>query len=616
MQAINFIRKNYILILIILIATILRFYHIDFQSVWLDEIHTINEASPTKSFSEVHEALLISEPHPPLFFFIIHIAFKVFGYTTFVARSVSAIIGILGVFGIYKLGKELFSSKVGIYASILLSLNYFHLYYSQDARMYSLLFLMTVFSFSFLIKFIKSPNYKSLLLYTLFSTLMIYCHFFALFTLISQYIILSYFIFKPYVLQRKQFVLYVLLSGFLTIVLFLPSYSLFIKTTEITSIWIQMPTLDVYTQFFKDFFGQSEIVIFFVCTLLVLFFIKLFSIDNNNFTINPKEDKLLFSFFVLFVWFLVTLFLPLVRTYTSLPMLINRYFINVLPVVIIIVSIGLFLIKNKLIRYFILGTILLFSVTDIVIVKKYYNSPNKTQFREVTQFIIDNNSKNDPVVTSLSWYFPYFLNNENIKTKIVDGSLDNYVNEMIKDSTNRKSFWYVDAHNRPYKVSNETQKYLDEYFSVDANIDLYDTWTKHYIKNSNELLKFDLSQFNTIKNKNGSSINYRIEKFENNQDFLNIVGWAYLENIESQTSNIKLVFISNKDAFILPYQKIVRDDVTNYFKSQKNISNSGFDSKIYLKKLKSGKYQLGVVIDNAKENKSGLVLTDNFFEKK
>ena len=355
---------------------------------------------------------------------------------------------------------------------------------------------------------------------------------------------------------------------------------------------------------------------FFVVSLIILFFIQLFSIENTKkFTINPKEDKLLFSFFILFIWLLVTLFLPLVRTYTSLPMLINRYFINILPVIIIVVSIGLYFIKNEVVRYSILSVVLLFSITDIVIVKKYYKQPNKTQFREVTQFIIDNNTKNDLVVTSLSWYFPYFLNNEKVKSTIIDGTLDNFVNEMIQDSTKRKSFWYVDAHNRPYKVTEETQKYLDSNFSIENNVDLYDTWTKHYVKSSNELSKKDISEFNPIKDKNGGGINFAIEKFESNKETINIVGWAYLENIESQNSNLELILISNGKAYLLPKQKMKRDDVTTYFKSQKDLSNSGFESKTYLKKVPPGKYQLGIIINNLNENKKGLVITDKIFEK-
>ena len=248
MKISTLIKENYILITILIIASILRMYHLDFQSVWLDEIHSINEANPKNSVSEMFDALMIAEPHPPLFFLLLHFSFKIFGYTTFVARILSVIIGIFGVFSIYLLGKELYNKKVGVAAAILLTFNYFHLYYSQDARMYSLLFLMTTLSFYYLIKFIKNPTYKSSILYAVFAALMIYCHFFALFALFSQYLILLYFIVKPFNISRKKFFVYCFISGILTLLLYIPTYKLFIKTSEMTSIWIQMPTLDVYTQ--------------------------------------------------------------------------------------------------------------------------------------------------------------------------------------------------------------------------------------------------------------------------------------------------------------------------------------------------------------------------------
>lgn len=617
MKISTLIKENYILITILIIASILRMYHLDFQSVWLDEIHSINEANPKNSVSEMFDALMIAEPHPPLFFLLLHFSFKIFGYTTFVARILSVIIGIFGVFSIYLLGKELYNKKVGVAAGILLTFNYFHLYYSQDARMYSLLFLMTTLSFYYLIKFIKNPTYKSSILYAVFAALMIYCHFFALFALFSQYLILLYFIIKPFNISRKKFFVYCFISGIVTLLLYIPTYKLFIKTSEMTSIWIQMPTLDVYTQFFKDFFGQSELVLFFIVTLLILFFIHLFKVKNSEkFAINPNEDKLVFSFFILFVWILVTLFLPLVRTYTSLPMLVNRYFINILPAVLIIVAIGLDFVKNQIVRYAVVAIIVLFSVTDIVIVKKYYTQPNKTQFREVTEFIKKNNSSNDPIVTSLSWYFPYFLNNDSIKSTIVDFTLDNYVNEMIKDSTKSKSFWYVDAHNRPFKINEISQKYLESNFTIENNIDLYDTWTKHYVKNSNELTQVDISKFQPLKERSGDAINFTIENFESTSENIKITGWAYLAGVDSNESKTEIILINNGKAFKIQNQKMKRDDVTAYFKSNIDLSNSGFNANGLTSKFSTGKYQIGVIITNLKNNKSGMVLTDKYFEKK
>jgi len=617
MKVINWIKENYFLTAILLVAAILRFYHIDYQSVWLDEIHTINEANPNKSFSEVYDALLVSEPHPPLYFFLVHILFQIFGYTTIVVRVLAAVIGIAGVASIYFLGKEIYNKKVGLYSTALLAINYFHLYYSQDARMYPLLFLMTTISFLYLIRFIKQPSYKSAILYGLFSTLMIYCHFFALFALFSQYLILLYFVIKPHETTRKNFFLYSLTSGLMTLVLYLPTFKLFQKTAEIKSIWIQMPTLDVYTQFFKDFFGQSEIVLLFVVPIVLLFFIHLFKAKNaQKFTIEPNKDKLVFSFFVLFVWISVTLLLPLIRTYTTLPMLINRYFINILPAVIIIVAIGLSYIRNEVVRYGMLSIIVLFSLTDIIVVKHYYKSPNKTQFREVTQFILDNNTAKDPVITSLGWYFPYFLNNDKVQTTIIENTLDNYVNEMVQDSTKRKSFWYVDAHGRPYKVNENTEKYLGENFTVESNVDLYDTWTKHYVLNSNATSTVDISKYQPVKERNGDTINFAIDNFETNEETIKIMGWAYLDGIEATNSKITLVLIANGKAYKLQSQNVKRDDVTTYFKSSKDLSNSGYDAKAFVSKVPVGKYQLGIIVSNPTEKKEGLVLTDKIFERK
>ena len=88
------IKSNKWLVILLFLATILRVYNVDFQSVWLDEIHTINEANPSLSFSEMYQLMMITEPHPPLYFILVKIVFTVFGYTTFVLRCFSALLGV------------------------------------------------------------------------------------------------------------------------------------------------------------------------------------------------------------------------------------------------------------------------------------------------------------------------------------------------------------------------------------------------------------------------------------------------------------------------------------------------------------------------------------------
>lgn len=616
MKISNWINENKLLMTILVIGAFFRFYHIDFQSVWLDEIHTLNESNPNISIFDVYEKLLISEPHPPLYFIIIHFAFKVFGYTTFVLRFLSSLIGVFGIFSIYLLGKEIFSKRVGTYASILLSINYFHIYYSQEGRMYVLLFLTTTLSFLFLVKFIKKPSFKTALIYSCFSSLMIYSHFFGLFALISQYLILLYFVIKPNEVSGRKFFNYCLSSGIITTILFLPTYSLFKKTAEIKSIWIKMPTIDVYTQIIKDFFGQSELVLFVVVLLLILFFIQLFKQKNTKaYLINPTEDKLVFGFFILFVWITVTLILPLIRTYTSLPMLVNRYFINILPAIIIITAVGLNYIKNDLVKHLTLLLIVFFSLTDIIIVKKYYNSTNKTQFREATNYIAKNNKSNENIVSSLGWYLPYFLNNDEIKNNIIEQNLDNYISEMLSDKNKIKSFWYFDGHIRPYNPSESTKEFVEQNFIIDKSIVLYDCYAKHFILKQEANKSIDLKKYKELKKVNGTAFNFNIETFSIENNILRTTGWAFFDKQSAEKTEIVLFLINNNEKEMLHTDRINRKDVSEYFKNKFNLENSGFASTIRTNSLDKGNYQLAIYLINHETKKEGLMLTEKSFQK-
>ena len=188
MKIVNWLKHNKFIVLLILTGSILRFYKVDFQSVWVDEIFSLNNASPDKSFGQIFNYIKTYDPHPPLYYFCLNVLFKIFGYSTFVMRFFSAFLGVLGLISIFFLAKEMMNKKVAIVAVLLTSFNYFHIYYSQEARMYSMLFLTTCVAYLFLIRFIKNPSQKTALFYCASSLLMIYTHFFALFVWIYQII--------------------------------------------------------------------------------------------------------------------------------------------------------------------------------------------------------------------------------------------------------------------------------------------------------------------------------------------------------------------------------------------------------------------------------------------
>lgn len=194
MNPTKFLKNNYPLIAILFIGAVLRFYKLDFQSAWLDEIHTLNEANPRLNFLDVYQNIMTAEQMPPLYFYTIYILFKVFGYSVFIARTYSAVIGLASLFAIYKLGEQLENKRTGLIASLLLSVNFFHLFYSQEARPYGLLLFFTIVSFYYLVKFIKNPNRLHAIYFGVTAGFMILSHFFGLFVLLAQCFLLGLFL--------------------------------------------------------------------------------------------------------------------------------------------------------------------------------------------------------------------------------------------------------------------------------------------------------------------------------------------------------------------------------------------------------------------------------------
>ncbi len=615
MKVVYWFKENYIFISILLVAIVLRLYHIDYQSVWVDELHTLIEANPSISFSEMLKTLVIAEPQPPLYFILNKTLFTIFSYDTLTTRLFSAITGVFGILAIYFLGKEIMNRKVGIIAALLLSVNYFHIYYSQEARMYSMFFLTTTLSFLFLTKFIKNPSLKVAFIHAIFAALMIYSHFFGLFALFAQYIILLFFTIKPFDITRKKMFLFSLLSGLTTLIIFIPTLNFFVEASKRTTIWIPVPSVDIYTQIFKEFFGQSEILIFILTTIFLFLLLKIYDKNKTkNSTINPQNNKLIFAFLFLFIWIFTTLLIPLISSFIKLPMIVSRYFICVLPAIIILIATGFYYIKNHIIKSTLLLIFIIFSFTDIFVVKDYYNKINKSQFREATNLIISNNPKKDPIVSSLAWYMPFFLKTDKFHFEIVDKTFDDYIIEMQKDTTKIKPFWHIDGFGRDYKPNENNLAFINKHFYIDLNYDGFQAWTKHFMLLKDVSKTIDISKFKSLNQNNGDAFLFSIEFFEFANNIISSSGWAYFDKQSSEKSIIDLVLIKDGIALRLLTQKVTRQDVTSYFKLNFDASNSGFSSNFDTTKLKKGKYQLGIYLINKNTNKEGLKITDKFIE--
>src|SRR5687767_8667960 len=135
--------------LILLFSGLLRLISIN-QSLWLDEATSALVAQ--MSFSDIFIKFLPGDFHPPLYYLVLKIWAGIFGYSEISLRLPSVIFGICTVYVIYLLGKEMFNKKVGLIASLLLATSGLNIYYSQEARMYSLATLLVSLLVYFFIK--------------------------------------------------------------------------------------------------------------------------------------------------------------------------------------------------------------------------------------------------------------------------------------------------------------------------------------------------------------------------------------------------------------------------------------------------------------------------------
>ncbi len=165
------------LLLITVLATALRLYHLDARGLWVDEIFTAIFASADNDLAEVAQGPLSSPvPTPPLWFFITHFFVKALGSSDAVVRLPSVIAGVLGILAVYKVGETLFDRTTGLISAFFLAVSPAHLHFSQEARFYAGIVLFSLLSLYFLHRGVNSGETKWWVGFTIATILNTYTH--------------------------------------------------------------------------------------------------------------------------------------------------------------------------------------------------------------------------------------------------------------------------------------------------------------------------------------------------------------------------------------------------------------------------------------------------------
>jgi 4-amino-4-deoxy-L-arabinose transferase-like glycosyltransferase len=164
-----------------------RFAGLGDQSLWYDEALTLRtvEGSAGNMWDLIEEQAV-----PPLYFALAWVWTRVFGEGEAGVRSLSAVFGALTVPVAYAAGAELVSRRAGLLAAALVALSPPLVYYSQEARSYSLTIFLCAVSLAFFARARQRSSPRDLAGWAIASGLALSAHYFAAFVVIPEAVLL------------------------------------------------------------------------------------------------------------------------------------------------------------------------------------------------------------------------------------------------------------------------------------------------------------------------------------------------------------------------------------------------------------------------------------------
>jgi len=257
------------LLAIMLLGAVLRFYGLGFQSLWGEELASW-DFSTRETISQVIGGVR-SDIDPPLYFLILRFAQWIFGDSEWALRLPSALAGCLCIPAIYLLGKRLYSEREGLIAALFLAVLWAPIYYSQEARSYSMLILLSILTTYFWWNVMLGLRYRRELpareaaLYVIGAVLCAYLHYFGLLLVVLQGAALAAL---AYGTLRSVVLLYVPVA--LAYLPWLPSMAHQARSGTQSG----EPTLQVLPDYFQFLYGRSGLLSLAAWTLLCFLLIR------------------------------------------------------------------------------------------------------------------------------------------------------------------------------------------------------------------------------------------------------------------------------------------------------------------------------------------------------
>lgn len=374
--------NTYVLLGILGLATVLRVKGMIFQGFWFDELLTIRDTRPGTAFSDMFRLSANSNDMPPFFFVLSWGWFRLWGCTEFTGRLLPVLMGVAGVGAIYGLGQRLARPATGHIAAFLTAISTFHIYYSQELRPYSLLFLETCLSFWALMVFLDNPRPRAAAMYTGITLALLYTHYFGLLVLLAQFIVGVITMMESPAPRRAGLFRAGAVAGSTLLFGFSWWVPKMAKTLGRDSFWVQRPAADFFLTLYKDFFDFPPLA-FCYAVLLGLLLVRAAGGSRPACLAEPVRFRQ--TLFLLLTWVLVVFLVPYAYSMNATPVTVARYFITLLPGIFLLLALSIDSIAYRPGKALLIFMIALISALGLFSHADYYHHRSKSRWRELAK---------------------------------------------------------------------------------------------------------------------------------------------------------------------------------------------------------------------------------------
>ncbi|MBD1160267.1 hypothetical protein IDG51_03215 [Pelagibacterales bacterium SAG-MED14] len=417
-------KNSLILVGLLLLGFLLRYFNTISDGYWFDETLSFFISDPNISFQDFvlrHKTIIGGAEHNPiLYFLILREYLNLIGYSSENARLFTILIGSSSILIAFFYFSYLNNKKKIFYIISFLIFNIFLIWQSKEVRPASIILFFSLINNLYFLFYINNLSKFNTLVLIILNCILLSLYPFTIVVLIAQLITCLYFVNK----NKLRFIFIFVFS--ITFYFFFNYEYILMKLTSVSSHWGTLDIKFFFNYFYRTFFGS----IFLGGISLILTFFAFIEIFRKK---KYKNFFIFFNFTLIIVSYLFVVVYSILISGIAVP----RYFIFIIPSIILIITDFLFD-KKKIY----LNLYLILTIFNTLIIYDNFKIKKPPVYELVKT--LDARSKN-LYLTDDKWLFNHFITNNNyISSKY----------KFIKNIDSVPNFWHVCLNNPRYAVGN------------------------------------------------------------------------------------------------------------------------------------------------------------------